>query len=177
MAWPLSVPLQDTTEYLLIDFVVVKLSSKEKFLEPRIHGDIVFYFNKNDIIKAPQFDRDALIRRLHDRYVSLQDRIFMFNKFVQKELNRRNYLEAIDTYFILILSPLVELLRQKYYPLHHDFKTHYIRYELPADVVDKLETLYFVKDPEDLQKKYDEATKWLHKVIYEVGDVKHEYPF
>lgn len=169
--------LQDTTEYLLIDFVVVKLSSKEKFLEPRIHGDIVFYFNKNDIIKAPQFDRDALIRRLHDRYVSLQDRIFMFNKFVQKELNRRNYLEAIDTYFILILSPLVELLRQKYYPLHHDFKTHYIRYELPADVVDKLETLYFVKDPEDLQKKYDEATKWLHKVIYEVGDVKHEYPF
>ena len=99
----------------------------------------------------------------------------MFNKFVQKEINRRNYLEAIDAYFALILGPLVELLRQKYYPLHHDFKMHYIRYELPADVVSRLETLYFVKDPGDLQGKYDEATKWLHEVISEVGDVKHEY--
>jgi len=167
--------LRDTTEYLLIDFVVATFSSKGKFLEPKTHGDIVFYFNKNDIIKAPQFDRDALVRRLHDRCVNLQGRASMFNKFVQKGINRRNYLEAIDAYFALILGPLVELLRQKYYPLHHDFKMHYIRYELPADVVSRLETLYSVKDLGDLQGKYDEATKWLHEVISEVGDVKHEY--
>jgi len=59
--------LRDTTEHLPIDFVVATLSSKEKFLEPKTHGDIAFYFNKNGMIKAPQLDSDSLVRRLHDR--------------------------------------------------------------------------------------------------------------
>jgi len=164
--------LRDTTEYLLIDFVMVTFSSKEKFLEPKIHGDIFFYFNKGDIIRAPQFDRDAFSRRLHDRLVILRAKVNIFNKFVQKELNRENYLEAIDVYFNLTLGTLVEFLRLKYCPTHHDFKMHYIRYDLPAEVVGKLESLYFVKDPGDLQRKYDEATEWLHKVISEFN-AKH----
>ena len=81
--------------------------------------------------------------------------------------------EGLHAHYLHFRSTLVELLRLKYCPLHHDFIMHYVRYDLPAEVVDKLESLYFVRDPGDLQRKYDEATKWLHEVISEVGDDKH----
>lgn len=41
----------------------------------------------------------------------------------------------------------------------------YIHYELPSDIIEKLMHLYFVKDENDLQKKYQEATDWLHEII------------
>jgi len=44
----------------------------------------------------------------------------------------------------------------------------YIHYELPSDVVKKREGFYFVRDGEDLQKKYDAATKWLSRIMLEL---------
>ncbi|MCJ7431593.1 hypothetical protein MUO83_10340 [Candidatus Bathyarchaeota archaeon] len=89
----------------------------------------------------------------------------MFNNFVQKEINRGNSLEALDLYYGLTLATLVEALRIKHKPIHYDFKMRYVHYELPPDTIKKLERLYFVKDPKDLQEKYHEATKWFRETI------------
>jgi len=89
----------------------------------------------------------------------------MFNNFVQKELNRKNYLEALDLYHSLTLATLVEALRMKHNPVHYDFRMRYVHYELPENVVQKLQDLYFVNNTEDLQKKYREAIKWFHKLM------------
>ncbi len=43
--------LEKASEFLLVDLAVLKLSSLEKFLEPHIHGHVVFFFNKNNIVK------------------------------------------------------------------------------------------------------------------------------
>lgn len=41
--------LEGASEYLIIDLAVLTLSAPDKFLEPKIHGDAVFYFNiRND---------------------------------------------------------------------------------------------------------------------------------
>ena len=89
----------------------------------------------------------------------------MFNNFVQKELNRGNYLEAIELYHAFTLASLVEVLRIKYNPLHHDFKMRYVHYELPKGIVQKLTNLSFSKDEKDLQEKYDEASRWFQEII------------
>ncbi len=157
--------MEGSTEYLLIDFVVLKLSGPEKFLAPEIHGKAVFYFNKSDKIKVEAFDNDFLNKSLLERLVRLRDRFAMFNIFVQKEINRGNYIEALSLYHSLTLGSIVDALRIKHSPFHHDFKTRYVQYELPKEIIEKLENLYFVRDKKDLEKKYREATEWFKKMV------------
>jgi len=157
--------LEGTSEYLLIDLAVVKLSGPEKFLEAEIHGKAVFHFNKADVVKVPKLNRGLLNKNLHERFQRLRDRFTMFNVFVQKELNRGNYIEGLGLYHSLTLGSVVDALRIKHSPFHHDFKTRYIRYELPKEIVDRLDCLYFVKDARDLQKKYLEASQWFKELV------------
>jgi tetratricopeptide (TPR) repeat protein len=166
--------LEDVSEYLIIDFVVLKLSSPDTFLEPEIHGNVAFYFNKSGKIKPPQFDRGALVKKVHERLGRLQARFDMFNNFVQKEINRGHLLEAIDLYHGLTLAALVKALRIKHNPVHYNFKMEYIHYELPSEMIKKLEHLYFVKNARDLQGKYREAIKWFNKTMTEIDQKEME---
>ncbi len=166
--------LEHASKYLLIDLAVLGLSSPDKFLEPEIHGNVAFYFNKFDRVKASPVDREALISKLHKRLERLQKRFVMFNSFVQKEINRGNHLEAIDLYHNLILATLVEALRIRHSPFHHDFKMRYIHYELPSEAISKLKHLYFVKDERDLEAKYHEAVRWLQETISRIDQKEIE---
>jgi predicted nucleotidyltransferase len=159
--------LENASEYLLIDLAILKLSAPEKFLEPEIHGHVIFYFNKNGKIKPDLFDKEVFSQKVQARLERLQIRFAMFNNFVQKELNRGNYIEARELYHAFTLASLVEVLRIKHNPLHHDFKMRYVYYELPKGIVQKLTNLSFIKDEKDLQEKYDEASRWFQEIIRE----------
>jgi len=161
--------LEGASEYLIIDLAVLKLGSPEKFLDPEIHGNVVFYFNKNSKIKASPLDEEAFEKKLRERLERLQARFAMFSNFVQKEINRGNSLEAIDLYYNLTLATLVEALRIKHNPVHYDFKMRYVHYELPPETIKKLERLYSVRDKDDLQEKYISAVDWFHKTVLEIN--------
>jgi hypothetical protein len=161
--------LKGASEYLVIDLAVLTLSSPDKFLEPEIHGNAVFYFNKSDKVKVPLLDTKIMIGKLLKRLERLRARFDMFNNFVQKEINRGNYLEAIDFYRVLTLGSLVEALRMRYNPLHYNFGIRYVHYEIPLEEIEKLKHLFFVKDEKDLQEKYHEGTKWFHKIMSEIN--------
>jgi predicted nucleotidyltransferase len=160
--------LEQTSEYLLIDLAVIKLSSPEKFLEPHIHGEVVFYFNKSDEIKVPIINKEELNENLKHILAQLRDRFAIFNINVQKEINRGNYLEALILYNNITLGSVVNALRMKYNPFHHDFKTRYVQYELPERITRELQRLYFVRDITDLVKKYQEGTRWFYELVKEL---------
>jgi len=164
--------LEHASEYLIIDLAVLKLSSPEKFLTPEIHGSVVFYIRKPSKVAALPLDRNALEKKLWERLARLRARFEMFSNFVQKEINRRNYLEAIDLYYALMLAILVEALRIRYKPIHHDFKMKYVRHELPALIVQRLKLLYFVRNEDDLRVKYQEAAKWFQEIVGEIDKKK-----
>jgi len=166
--------LRDANEYLIVDLAVLTLSSPDKFLEPEIHGSVVFYFNKSDKVKPPRLDKYTLVKRLQERLERLQARFNMFNIFVQKEINRGNHLEAIDLYNTITLATLVEALRIRYNPVHHDFKIRYVNYELPSEFIKKLKRLYFVKDEKDLQEKYHEAVNWFQETMSKINQKEIE---
>jgi predicted nucleotidyltransferase len=161
--------LENASEFLLIDLAALKLSASEKFLEPLIHGNVVFYFNKNDMLKLTPFDKEAFFKKLHGRLEVLQARFSMFNSLVQKEINRGNYLEAMEWYHVFTLAALVEALRIKHNPFHHDFRMRYVHYELPPETIRKLEKLYFVRNAKDLQEKYHEATRWFQEIMSKIN--------
>lgn len=161
--------LKDFNEYLIIDFAVLTLSSPDKYLEEEIHGKAVFYFNKSDEVKPPLLNKKAFVENLHKRLERLMARFNLFNNFVQKEINRGNYLEAIDSYHVITLAGLTEILRIRYHPVHHNFRMRYVHYELPSEVIEKLKPLYFVKDEEDLEEKYRKASEWFQEIMLEVN--------
>jgi len=166
--------LEDVNEYLVIDLAVFKLSSPDKFLEPDIHGSAAFYFNKSDKVKPPHLDRSAFADKLQKRLERLKARFDMFNVFVQKEINRGNYLEALDFYRVVTLASLVEVLRIRHHPVHHDFRMRYIHYEVPSEIVERLEHLPFVENKEDLHEKYRRATRWFRKTLAEIDQKEIE---
>ena len=79
----------------------------------------------------PVLDKEELAKSLQQKSARLIERFAMFNVFVQKEINRGNYLEALVLYYNLTLGSVVDLLRIKHSPFHYDFKTRYVQYELP----------------------------------------------
>jgi hypothetical protein len=166
--------MENASEYLIVDFCVLKLSGLERFLEPEIHGNVAFYFNKHGKVKPPQFDRKAFAKKVNERLERLQARFDMFNYMVQKEINRSHFLEAIDLYRGLTLATLVEALRIKHNPIHCNFRMEYVHYELPSEVIEKLERLFFVEDAKDLKEKYSEASAWFCKTMKEIDQKEIE---
>ncbi|MDI6809082.1 MAG: hypothetical protein QME66_08900 [Candidatus Eisenbacteria bacterium] len=160
--------LAGTSKFLLIDLAVIRHSSENKFLESEIHGKASFSFNKNGAVRSCSLDKERLLGILKSRLERIQKRFETFECFIPKEINRKNWIEALDLYRALVLDSLVEALRIKHKPVHHDFKTRYIHYDLPADIVRRLKELYFVKDENDLKEKYPVAARWFSEVIREI---------
>ncbi len=162
--------LENASEYLLVDLAVFTRSAQDKFLEPELHCEAVFLFNKGDAVKAPNLDAEEFVTKLLDRRDRLVVRMELFGPFVLKEIQRRNWLEALDFYRALVLDALVQVLRMRYHPVHHAFKMRYVHYELPPDVVKRLQDLSFVRDPFELGTKYRAAVDWFYSVAAEITE-------
>lgn len=161
--------LRDTSEFLLLDFAVVTMGAPDKFLEPVTHGEPHFLFRKLTDIEVPPLDMDALRERVRKRVARQRLRMDMFHVFVQKEVNRRHMIEAADAYRIVVLGSLIELLRIKHNPAHHEFQTRYLYSELPPEVVGRLEGLFLVADMDDLVRKYAAARSWFDELHAELS--------
>jgi len=163
--WQCFYKLEGCTDFLLLDLCIMKHGAKDKFLELEVHGEPVFYFNKRNSIRTKGLDKKAYAKKLGARLERIKARLDLFNCFVEKELQRGNHLESIDIYRSVVLGSLTEVLRMKYNPLHHDFGTRYLHYELPPAVVKKLKSLAYIKDERDLRKKHKAAHRWFYKVV------------
>ena len=157
--------LEDAGPFLLVDVAVLSESAKEKYLEPRVHGPTDFIFNKGGAVQIPTLDQDAFARRLRERFGRLRVRMDLFEPFLEKERNRGHPLEVLELYQTLILGSLVEVLRMRHGPFHYDFRTRYVYYELPTEVVRRLEDLAFVRDATDLEAKAKDARAWLDELV------------
>jgi hypothetical protein len=160
--------LQDTSEFMLVDFAVFKHSEPNKLLEPEIHGNSKFHFNKQEAVSIPPLDRTAFVGRMRAGMNRLRLRFDTFSCFVDKEINRGNWIEAMDLYHRVILGSLMQSLRMRYNPIHYDFTTRYIHYELPDDVVQKLVDLHFVPDPGELSNNVKFAKEWFRRTMSEI---------
>ena len=162
--------LEGTSEFLLVDLAVMTLSAPDKFLVREIHGEAVFFFNKEGRAVIPSLDTEAFVRGLLGRRRRLAERMELFGPFVPKEIHRGNWLEALELYRGIVLQSLIEALRMRYGPLHCDFRMRYVYRELPPEVLRRLERLAFVKDPDDLAVKYPQALVWFREAIEAVDE-------
>ena len=160
--------LERTSEFLVLDIAVVTESAPDKFLEEETHGRPNYLFCKSNDVAAPALDRAELREKVRKRIGRLRSRMDMFHVFVQKEVNRGHAIEALDTYRMVVLGSLTELLRIRYNAVHHEFQARYLYSELPRDVVERLEELSMVRDMGDLEVKHVSARQWFDELYDEV---------
>ncbi len=166
--------LSETSPFLLIDLVVIKHSNPNKFIQPEIHGNPIIHFDKSGVIEFQPLDPAALVDAIRARLVTLRATFELFQVLVLKELNRHHSIEALAFYQGFTLRPLVEALRIKYAPVRYNFQTRYVYYDLPRDVVQELESLFFVADSEALAAKHTRAQAWFYETLRQINveDVK-----
>jgi hypothetical protein len=157
--------LRDTSKFLLIDLVLIKHSNPNKFLQPELHGNAIVYFDKSGVVQSLPLSRQELTLKLKDRLQALKVSFDLFQILIIKELNRGNLIEALNFYHNFTLRPLVEVLRIPHEPTRHGFYTRYIYYDMPADVLAKLESLFFIADGDDLWVKRQVAEDWFYETI------------
>ena len=157
--------LRDAGPYLLVDFVVMKHSNMVKFLEREIHGERQVHFDKAGVTTVPPLDPGEFNRQMLQRLETLRVTFPMFQSLAMKELNRGNAIEAFAFYHGQTLRPLIEVLRMWHSPYHYNFHTRYVYYELPADVVGRLEGFFFVGNVDELAEKRRQADTWFWQVV------------
>lgn len=155
--------LERASEYLLVDLAVLKRSAPDKYLEPELHGQAIFAFNKGDAVQVPHLNADTFVAKLLERRDRLIQRVALFEPFISKEIHRKNDLGALEVYQTLVLDALVQVLRMRYAPGHYAFGVRYVVYELPPDVVRRLEELSYVRSPEDLAEISRRAVLWFRE--------------
>jgi predicted nucleotidyltransferase len=168
--------LKDASPFLMLDFVVMKRSAKDKFLQFRIHGKPVVHIDKSGIVKDDPVDAKDLLEQLKRRIERLKINFDLFQTLTTKELNRGNYIEAMGFFLAYTVRPLIGILRLKHYPYHQDFYFRYIHYELPKDVLERLQRFYFVSDPEHLRALRAEAEAWFRDELETIdwNDIKQK---
>lgn len=157
--------LRDTTEFLVLDCLVLRHSNPRKFIEPEVHGQAEVHFDKAGVVQAPPPEAAHWAKVLGERREALGVTFALFQSLVRKELPRGNHIEALAFYHSYTLRPLVEALRLQHCPYRYNFHTRYVYYDLPAEVVRRLEALFFVAAPDELAAKQREAEAWFYSLI------------
>jgi predicted nucleotidyltransferase len=145
--------LAEVSPFLIVDFVVTKLSNPSRFLEEERHGKAVIGFDKANLLLLPPLNRIEHFAKMQERFTLLKSQFDFWQVFVKKEINRRRLAEAIARYHAYTLQPVIELLGMVYRPYQYDFGFRYINRDFPTDVVARVEPLFCVKDLADLAEK------------------------
>jgi hypothetical protein len=157
--------LNRASPFLLLDLVVMKASSDNRFLQPAIHGFPHVYFDKTGAVRFEPFDTASFAESIRSRKQELAVLFDMFGILTLKEVNRGNDIEAHAFYQAYTLRPLLQLLRTIHDPTRHNFHTRYVHYNLPSDDVERLRRLIFVRDIDDLKAKHAEAERWFRELM------------
>jgi hypothetical protein len=169
--------LKDASPFLMIDLAVMKETSEaDRFMEASIHGAHKVFFDKTGAVQDKPVDVDAHLAKIQARLETLKTMFELFWILVPKEIYRGNSIEAISFYMNYTLRPLVEVLRIKHCPIRFFYYTRYVHYDLPPEVVSRLERLYFPKDIETLGAFREEAEAWFWEVFdrIELEEVKRK---
>jgi hypothetical protein len=147
--------LQDTSPYLLIDFNVF-VDRGSQFVEGDEIEKPLVLFDRGGVVKFSKPDERLASIQRNGRLKELADTVSQYSR-IEKYIKRKNFLEAFGYYHKWLLTPLIEVLRMRYTPLHADYYIVHISRHLPADVLRKLERLFQISSLADLEAKSREA--------------------
>ena len=156
--------LKNASPFLLIDLAIMKEHTEaDRFDAWATHGKPIVKFDKRGLIKEAKLDPEAHATAIMKRLGMLKDLFEIFCIMPMKETNRGNHVEAMFFYLGQTYRPLLEALRMKHCPQRYNYFSRYVYYDLPPEVVKRLESLLFFP-PEEMEAKVGEVREWFLEV-------------
>ena len=150
--------IKDTPKFLLID-VCVQSNSRVFWFTNGMEGEKVnILFDKKNVINFREMDNKAFEKDLSERKEYLTKQFILMRTDTEKEINRNDYLGALNFYLELAIT-FTELLRIKYAPTKHEFGLKHSSKDLPDNLVDLLKQVYSFKSIKDLEQNIDLMSK------------------
>ncbi len=103
--------LEKTPKFLILDLCVQSHSRAEPFTEGEA---LKILLDKADVLAAQPFDEVRFAEEVRNRAEQLQSEFEVRQIWVEKEVRRGRFLEALHAYHAYTLEPLVALLRLRY---------------------------------------------------------------
>ena len=155
----------DASPFLMLDIVFIQVSSEaDRFLQFRTHGQPRILFDKVGAIVEEPLDEAAMIEKMNAAVEACKMRFELFWVLVEKEIYRKNEIEAFHFYYNFAVLSLQEVLRIMYSPVRH-FYRRYPQYDLPPEITGRLTGFYYISDLETLKVKFDEARLWFTELV------------
>ncbi len=161
--------LEDTSPYLLIDFNVF-VGRGSQFTEDDPIERPLILFDRAAVVRFFPKDPQQDFKNRDERIQVLANTTAQYSR-IEKYIQRGNFLEAFGYYHKWILTPLIEVLRMRYTPLHPDYYIVHISRHLAPDALHRLEDLFKIGSLEDLRTKsqaarsfFEETVSYLHAV-------------
>jgi predicted nucleotidyltransferase len=112
-------------------------------------------FDKAQVTKKIPLDKTKFREELEDRKQFLLEKIKIGQPFLEKQILRNTFLEALLYYNFWFLEPVVELARIKYSPTKISFGLKHISRDLPQELVQRIEDVYKVQSLEEIKSKVE----------------------
>lgn len=154
-------------ETLMVDVALMRPDRLDTWLDPVRHGQPVVLFDRHGRLRPVHDERLEPV--FAERLAQIRARARLLAHIPGKNLARGNLVEAFDSYFKLLVVPLVEVLRARHCPRRQDFGLRYLHLDLPAEVHDRLAALLFARDAEQLGQHIAEARAWLEQELERTG--------
>ncbi|MGH9786253.1 MAG: hypothetical protein ACRD88_18960, partial [Terriglobia bacterium] len=136
--------------------------------QPERHGTITVLFDRSDRLKPPAWDEQTHRRRmceaLHQNLMKWQ----IYHGQFRKELARGRTVDAFACHLFLTLQPLLAVLGMRYRPHRWDFGYRYFKEEMPPEIVEAVERLCYLQQPEFLEVRFAEADALLTATVREL---------
>jgi len=161
--------LRDAGEHRIVDLAVMRRSSPRQLNERERHGERRIAFDKTGAARPVPLDLTAHARRVAERLDQLVASFPLFQSLVKKELLRGNRVAALSFYYSHTLQPLLTLLRIRHCPERFDFGPRYTAFDLPRELLARVEPLWFVADAGEIARKRSEAEALFYEVLRELG--------
>jgi len=164
--------LKNPTPPFYIDLLVIKRSSENQFLEIDRHGNPVIWFDRENLIKPTRSDPEKIALACRTSY---QTNLAMFDLSAietEKQILRKNWIDAMTNYYGLIQRRLSTMLNLKYRPAQYDFGLRYAYRAYPRDVNDRLKRLLLISDFSELENRYLEVKAWFNELAGELTRYK-----
>ena len=159
--------LKNSPPLFYVDLLIEKLSAKNRFMESDRHGNSQIWFDKKSLMDPTPTPEEEIREKGKKIYKNIKESFPFLIMDAQKQIFRKNKIDAFDLYF-RILSRLGVALNLKYRPHKYDFGLRYLYHDYPEYELKFLEDLLFVEEFNQLQPKLDIAVKRFNELIEEL---------
>jgi len=153
--------------WLDLDIGIFQDTAEDLYLQPQRHGRATILFDRSQGQRTAsvQFDEAAHRQRMREALHQEIMRWNLYRDFVAKEIARGRTIDAFGFYVAFAVRPVISVLGMLHRPDRFDYGFRYVKEDLPADIVRRIERLCYVASPADLLGRVKAADALIAQTI------------